>query len=392
MKSIIKTRFDRRVWLVVLALAVVYLLANLVLPQMQLDSSVKSYILPALLWGLVTVLIWRLPRYWPSGKSGSHSGLIQMGLVLGLSQIVIYGLAGLFSGFGKSPSSFTPINILLNLIITSAMLIGMESSRAWLLNHAGKRIFLSLILVSSFLGLLSFTPGQLTGMKANMATISFAASYLLPALAESLLASLLAMLAGPKASIAYRGLLLAFWVFCPILPDLSWSARGLIGVLVPLIALIIVWNIYAASNLHGKPKKQSSGGLPVGWIITSVVSVLIIWFAVGIFPVHPVMIATGSMSPVIYAGDIVIIAKSSEKNFEIGDIIEFRKSNNVNVVHRIVAINNSGDQKTYTTKGDANDSIDTDPVIPENVVGKVVYTVPKLGWAASAVKSIFVRS
>jgi signal peptidase len=98
------------------------------------------------------------------------------------------------------------------------------------------------------------------------------------------------------------------------------------------------------------------------------------------------------MTPAIYAGDIVVIAKSSEKNFEIGDIIEFRKSKNVNVVHRIVAVNNTGDQKTYITKGDANDSIDADPVIPENVVGKVVYTVPKLGWAANAVKSIFVGS
>ena len=388
MKSAINTRFDRKIWWLLLTLVVVYVAFNLGLPRLQANIYLKGYIIPALLWGLIVLLVWRLPRYRPAGKTGARSSLVLMSLVLGVAQIIIYVLAGLFTGFGNSPSSFTFTGILLNLLITAANLAGMEFSRAWLLNHLGKRVFLSIIIISVIYAVLSLTLSQLTGMQANIATINFVGSSLLPELAESLLASLMALLAGPFGSIAYRGLLEAFWVFAPILPNLSWSLKGLIGVLVPILGMIITWNVYAATSLHGRLKRQSSGGFPTSWIVTAVVCVLIIWFAVGIFPVHPVMIATGSMMPYLDAGDIAIVSRPEKKDFSIGDIIEFRQNDEVNVVHRIIDITSTDAQKAYVTKGDANDAVDPGTVIPENVIGTVVFRVPKLGWVAFGIKKL----
>ena len=38
-------------------------------------------------------------------------------------------------------------------------------------------------------------------------------------------------------------------------------------------------------------------------------SVAIIWFAVGLFPLYPSVILTGSMEPDIMPGDVVLVAK-----------------------------------------------------------------------------------
>jgi len=89
------------------------------------------------------------------------------------------------------------------------------------------------------------------------------------------------------------------------------------------------------------------------------------------------------------AGDIVIIAKVPADIVKEGDIIQFRKDERITVMHRVIEIQETEGAKFFITKGDANDEPDTDPVIPENVVGKHILTVPKIGWVAIVIKSFF---
>ena len=51
------------------------------------------------------------------------------------------------------------------------------------------------------------------------------------------------------------------------------------------------------------------------------------------------------------------------------------------VTHRVVEINT--DEKTYTTKGDANQVNDVQPVAWSDVVGVPVFDIPVLGYPAS---------
>jgi signal peptidase len=121
-----------------------------------------------------------------------------------------------------------------------------------------------------------------------------------------------------------------------------------------------------------------------------VAAVAIIWFAVGLFPFQPALVGSGSMEPKMYTGDVVIIAKVPADNIKLGDVIQFRVPEEVTVMHRVIEIQeteNGG--KLFITKGDANDQPDSEPVMPENVVGKAVMTIPKIGWASVAVKQFF---
>ena len=51
------------------------------------------------------------------------------------------------------------------------------------------------------------------------------------------------------------------------------------------------------------------------------------------------------------------------------------------VTHRVVEINT--DEKTYTTKGDANQVNDAEPVAWSDVAGVPVFDIPVLGYPAS---------
>lgn len=87
------------------------------------------------------------------------------------------------------------------------------------------------------------------------------------------------------------------------------------------------------------------------------------------------VVETGSMSGTIEEGDLVIITKAEE--YKVGDIITFLpEGDKIPTTHRIVRI--VGDN--FFTRGDANGNAeDPRPVTYENILGKVVSTVPKVG-------------
>lgn len=79
----------------------------------------------------------------------------------------------------------------------------------------------------------------------------------------------------------------------------------------------------------------------------------------------------------------------SADTIKTGDIIQFREAEGITTVHRVVEIQEIEGKKVFITQGDANSEPDAKPVIPENVVGKAVLDIPKIGWAAIAVKGFF---
>lgn len=113
------------------------------------------------------------------------------------------------------------------------------------------------------------------------------------------------------------------------------------------------------------------------WVL---LPILLIAFFAGWLPLRPVAVATGSMEPTVAVGDVVVTCPSSAENLREGDIIRYQKGATT-VIHRIVACTqdeNGG--LAFITQGDSNNTPDADPVLPEQVLGKVVFNIPKLGY------------
>lgn len=89
-------------------------------------------------------------------------------------------------------------------------------------------------------------------------------------------------------------------------------------------------------------------------------------------------IISGSMIPAVNVGDIVIVNKIDPNKLKVGDIISFRSGSQV-ITHRIDDIEKNEQEILYITKGDNNNTRDSEKVNEKNLEGKVVKIVPKIG-------------
>ena len=118
----------------------------------------------------------------------------------------------------------------------------------------------------------------------------------------------------------------------------------------------------------------------------------IIYVAVGKFaekkgenpPFGLYTVISPSMTPNIDVYDVVFVKKAEVETLKVDDVITFYSTNaffgTTPITHRIVEVldvPNSGTM--YRVKGDANENADNEKVIPSNVIGKVMFKIPKLG-------------
>lgn len=96
-------------------------------------------------------------------------------------------------------------------------------------------------------------------------------------------------------------------------------------------------------------------------------------------------VLTGSMSPAINPGDMIITKTVDVDSLKEGDIITFRASGDTLVTHRIIDTNSDG---SFITKGDANNVEDLDlNANSQNIVGKYVFRIPKGGYVTKFIQS-----
>jgi signal peptidase I, archaeal type len=92
------------------------------------------------------------------------------------------------------------------------------------------------------------------------------------------------------------------------------------------------------------------------------------------------------MEPAIRTGSIVVMAPAAD--YKIGEVITFGviSKTETPVTHRIKDIKIVDGKPVYITKGDANNTADTKEIAPGEVDGKVLFSIPFLGYALNFVK------
>ena len=92
---------------------------------------------------------------------------------------------------------------------------------------------------------------------------------------------------------------------------------------------------------------------------------------------------SGSMTPAIETGDVVVTEPIAPLSARVGDIVTFRDPEGSGKLfsHRVQSIRPVGADVRFVTRGDANTSTENWNVPADGSVGKVLYTVPKIGYA-----------
>lgn len=99
------------------------------------------------------------------------------------------------------------------------------------------------------------------------------------------------------------------------------------------------------------------------------------------------IVLSGSMEPAYHVGSLVYVKPVEPDTLEEGEVITFRLTGDSMVTHRIAEVIGSGENVQFRTKGDANDIEDGGLVPASNVVGKVIFSMPFLGYAASFIQT-----
>lgn len=89
------------------------------------------------------------------------------------------------------------------------------------------------------------------------------------------------------------------------------------------------------------------------------------------------LVMTGSMHPAIRKGTLLVVKKTS--SFGLGDVITYQYKDAL-VTHRIIEVRGTRETPYFLTAGDANDFADKIPLTRTDVLGKVIFTFPFLGY------------
>lgn len=147
-----------------------------------------------------------------------------------------------------------------------------------------------------------------------------------------------------------------------------------------------------SSEKAAKKKKKKKGPFRVIWnLITSLLVIAVVLLAVALVGVRligytPYAVLSPSMTPKYLPGDLIYVEKTDPGQITEGDVITFVVDENSTVVtHRVDAVDRT--EHKFYTKGDANENRDGNPVLYENVLGVVKFSLPKLGYVSSYVAS-----
>ncbi len=125
-------------------------------------------------------------------------------------------------------------------------------------------------------------------------------------------------------------------------------------------------------------------------LLTCTVALLLIFIAqskitgnapsIGGYQMYIVM--SGSMNPTIKTGSLVMVKPTGPGEIKAQDIVTFRgeKESENTTTHRAIDVYEK-DGFFFKTKGDANEAEDPMPVSADRLIGKVVFTIPYIGYA-----------
>ncbi len=101
------------------------------------------------------------------------------------------------------------------------------------------------------------------------------------------------------------------------------------------------------------------------------------------------VVLSGSMTPLMLPGDVIIVAPADPDHVEIGDVIVFQypgRDERMVITHRVIGIDT--DTGLYSTKGDANDAPDSFSISKDDIIGRPVFLIPFIGFASEMKRQV----
>lgn len=308
-----------------------------------------------------------------------HKEFSQTVFIISIIYFIIYYILGLIIGYSYNVYSTSFIGILRNIVVIVVPLLFREEVRSRFL-FLNKKKFGIFFITLLFIVLELFSSTFFTYSNNEELFINFF-SVFLPIVLENILLTYLAYIGIRSTVYAYFIPMLISRYFIPITLDVDWFFALLFQLILVVVIFYVSFNEYLWKEKRIYSYKTNKTNSVV-YLFGVVLIVSFGLFVAGVFKYRPVAILTYSMEPIFTRGDAVIVEKldDDEKNkLKKGDIIQYQVDKTV-VVHRIIKVKKEDNKKVYILKGDNNNAKDPKPVYMEQIMGKVLFSIPKVGY------------
>ena len=371
---------SKKITVFIIFLILIYgLMKNM--PFITKINNIYLYIINPITWIIISVSLYLLLGRNIENKKLKNV-IIEYTIIASLSYIIINMLSGLVVTFGVNANSTTLKGLLYNFWIFGVELILREYVRYKLINNVYDKekstiaIIISVVYIISDINLKLFSIKNITPLYL----ITYFLQSVLPNIAENILFSYMAIYSNYVGQIIYVVITNLYYWISPILPNSPWIMTTIIETIIPTILLLYIR--YRKNKLDiFRTKENIINSDPRNIIPLVILIILAIWFAVGVFPIRPIAIATGSMEKELYVGDIAIIKKCNANDVNTGDIIQYQMEG-YTVIHRIIEKKQKNGELYFVTKGDNNNTPDQQEVKEEQLIGKVIFKIRYIGYPA----------
>jgi signal peptidase len=131
------------------------------------------------------------------------------------------------------------------------------------------------------------------------------------------------------------------------------------------------------------------GAILLAWVVVAFTGVLLLTVAGSLLVgERAVVVLSGSMEPAFSAGDLLIERGVEPSEVEIGQIVTFRDPGaDRSITHRVRRIEARGSRLVFTTKGDADNSVQRWSIAADGELGQPAWTIPEIGHVAMLAKT-----
>ena len=310
--------------------------------------------------------------------------LLLLTVIAALYVMLLY-LAGIHYGFEPPIHRFSLSTCFLYVLPSAMVIIATEITRAVLIGE--KKTGISVVLFFACV-LSELTLGTAVDSITSIYTLmDFIGMTVFPAVTSNILYHYISKRYGKTPIIVYRLILTMYVYFLPILPAVPDVFAAFTGLLLPLAALLFIDVLFEKKKKRAMQRKSKWGVVAWGALIVLMISVVMLiscQFRYGIL-----VIATESMTGEVNKGDAVVFEAYKDQHIQEGDVIVFQKNKNAKVVHRVVSIQQAGNETRYFTKGDANEDMDFGYITEAQIVGVVQFKVLYIGYPSLWLRELF---
>lgn len=351
----------------------ILLLWNIIFIFIQRNTSNYNFV-NYIFWFIS--LVFCLMLFKDGYKRNKYKSIIFKDVVIFLLfYIIVYYLLGLIIGFRKSPLDFSLFGIIKNLFSFVLIRIVIETVKYYLIRENDSKI--SIIILTLLFIIFNIDVSYLISLFDNSIELfKYVSSNIIPVIMFGIIGTYLIVRSDLKTNLLLQSTPLILSYTISISPNMDWYLYSIFHVI--LLLLLYLWVKY---EIEKRDKTEVSAKENILSLFpTFIVFTILILFVLGVFKYVPIGVMSNSMKDVFSRGDIVIYEKIDNiDSLKEQDIICYQLEN-IKVMHRIIKIDNYNGDKYFTTKGDNLSSNDPLRVSEKQVIGRIKFVLPKIGY------------